>query len=280
VSLRIDAHQHFWRISRGDYPWLTPDAYPVLYQDYGPADLEPQIKAAGVDRTVLVQGAETLDETRFLLSIAHATPFVAAVVGWADFTSPSGPDDIAALAEDRKLRSLRPMLQDMDEKDWILRPELAPSFRQLEQSGLVFDVLIKPPHLPHIPALLDRYGGVQMVIDHGAKPYIAAGEIEPWRAQMLEIARRPNVWCKFSGLVTEAGDWWDVGKLKPYVDVLIEAFTPGRLMWGSDWPVLRIAGEYAGWRAAAGELTAHLSDAEKDDIFGGAATRFYGLADA
>jgi L-fuconolactonase len=172
------------------------------------------------------------------------------------------------------------MLQDMDEKAWILRPELEAAFAAVAANGLVFDALIKPPHLPHMPALLAKYPDLPIVVDHGAKPYIAAGETEPWTTQMRALARHPNLYCKFSGLVTEAGDSWDVAKLKPYVDVLIEAFGPRRLMWGSDWPVLVLAGDYPGWLAAARELTAHLGEDDRDQIFGGTAARFYGLSDA
>lgn len=278
--MRIDAHQHFWRLSRGDYAWLTAEAFPPLYRDYEPADLAPLIARAGVERTVLVQGAETEDETRFLISLADQTAFVAGVVGWSDFTDPRAADNIATLATHPKLRSLRPMLQDMEDKAWILRPQLKPAFDALAANNLVFDALIKPPHLPHMPALLALYPDLPIVIDHGAKPYIAAAETQPWTSQIRELARHPNLYCKLSGLVTEAGESWDVGTLKPYVDVLIEAFGPTRLMWGSDWPVLTLAGDYAGWFAAAQALTAHLSVDDREQIFGGAAARFYGLADA
>ncbi len=277
--MRIDAHHHFWRLARGDYPWLTAEAFPTLCRDFTPADLAPLIQAAGIDRTILVQAAESLDETRFLLAIADETPFVAGVVGWADFAASTGPADIDRLAEHCKLVSLRPMLQEMTETDWILRPEREAAFVALQRAGLAFDLLIKPPHLPHIPALADRYPTLHMVIDHAAKPYIAAGEVEPWATRMRDIARRENVWCKLSGLATEAGEAWDAGKLKPYVEVLLEAFGPARLMWGSDWPVLLTAASYAEWLAAARQLTGALSETERALIFGGAAASFYGLDD-
>lgn len=275
--MKIDSHQHFWKLARADYAWLTKEAFPALYRDFGPEDLRPLIKAAGVDRTVLVQGAETVAETEFLLDIAESTDFVAGVVGWVNFETQEGPRAIDALKHRKKLVSLRPMQQDMEDKAWMLRDDLRPTFAALMQAGLKFDSLIKPPHMPHMPAFLAKYPDLPVVIDHGAKPYIADGLMEPWARQMRAIAKHPNLYCKLSGLVTEAGEWWDVQKLKPYVDVLIECFTPARLMWGSDWPVLVLAGDYAGWHAAAVELTAQLSADERENILGLTAQRFYGL---
>jgi len=277
VTLRIDAHQHFWRVARGDYGWLTPKDTPGLYRDYGPADLAPLLAAGRIDRTILVQAAETIAETRHLLDIAAITPFVAGVVGWVDFEARDAAAQILALAEDRKLKGLRPMQQDMEDKTWMLRPSLAPALAALQHAGLAFDALIKPPHLPHLPAFVARYPDLRIVIDHAAKPYIAHGEIEPWLQRMRAVAAHPNVFCKFSGLATEAGDWWSAAKLKPYADALFDCFTPGRLMWGSDWPVLTLASDYASWLNAAEHLTSGLSLDECAAIFGGTAAAFYGL---
>lgn len=276
--MMVDAHQHFWRIDRGDYGWLS--GLPKINRDYLPADLAPLLRNAGIDRTVLVQCAETVDETHFMLGLAEDAPFVAGVVGWVDFAAPDAARQIADLAKNAKLVGLRPMLQDMEDKAWILREEVSPALAAMAAHGLRLDLLIKPPHLPHIPALAERYQNLPMVVDHCAKPYIARGEIAPWREQMAAIARLPNVHCKLSGLITEAGDWWNVPKLMPYVEAVIELFGPTRIMWGSDWPVCLLAGEYAAWRTAALDLTAHLSARDRDEIFGGAAARFYGLTDA
>lgn len=277
--IRVDAHQHFWSVARGDYPWLTREDYPRLYRDFGPSDLAPLLERARMERSVLVQGAETVDETLFLLSIAEETPFVAGVVGWVDFAAEDAPAQIARLAQHEKLVSLRPMLQDMEDKAWMLRPDLAPAFQALQRHDLKFDALIKPPHLPHMPAFLAKYPDLPIVIDHGAKPYIATGEMEPWTTQIRAIAKHGNLYCKLSGLATEAGESWDAAKLKPYVDVLIEVFGPARLMWGSDWPVLVLAGDYVTWFDAAEALTLMLSAADRDLIFGGTAAKFYGLQD-
>lgn len=276
----IDAHQHFWSIGRGDYGWLSAEDFPTLYRDFGPDELAPLIREVGIRRTVVVQAAETVAETRFLLGLARETPFIAGVVGWVDFAAAGAADDIADLAEDKALVSLRPMLQDMEEKDWILRDELEPAFAALAAAGLAFEALIKPPNLPHMPALIRRYPDQRMVIDHCAKPYIAAREMHPWAEQMREIARHPNLFCKLSGLATEAGEGWDAERLEPYVHVVLEAFGPARVMWGSDWPVLTLAGSYGQWFDAAQALTAALSPAEREQIFGLTAARFYGLTDA
>lgn len=275
--MRIDAHHHFWRPTRGDYGWLTAESTPALYRDYLPADLAPLLERCGIERTVLVQAAPTLAETEFLLGIADTTPFVAGVVGWADFEAPDAADRIARLAQHRKLVGLRPMLQDLPDERWILKPELAPAFNALTAADLRFDVLVFPRHLPHVLRFLAENGDLRAVIDHGAKPYIARGEIEPWAGWMRRLGRETRVACKLSGLLTEAGAHTRPDALKPYVDVLLDAFGPQRLMWGSDWPVLTLAGDYTNWFAMAEALTAGLTAAEKAAVFGGTAARFYGL---
>lgn len=275
--MRVDAHQHFWKIDRGDYGWLDPAQVPNLCRDFLPGDLAPLLAEAGIERTVLVQAAGSVAETEFLLSLAEATPFVGAVVGWVDFASSQASGDIERLAQNRWLAGLRPMLQDLPDADWILCDDVHPAIRAVAESGLRFDALIKPLQLPAIRRLLDRYPGLPVVIDHGAKPQIAGGLIEPWAAHMRAIARDSRAVCKLSGLATEAASGWTVETLRPYVDVLLEAFGPSRLMFGSDWPVLTENGDYLGWIAAAEALTKGLTDAEQADVFGGTAVRFYGL---
>ncbi len=276
--MQIDAHQHFWRVDRGDYGWLTPQAHPAICRDFGPDDLKPLMAAAGVTCTVLVQAAPTAAETQFLLEIARATPFVAGVVGWADLEAPGAAEMVEDMAGDPKLLGLRPMLQDLADDAWILKPELAPALDAMRAAGLRFDALVTPRHLPHLARLLARRPDLKVVIDHGAKPDIAAGAIADWSAAIRAIARDTGAVCKLSGLVTEAGDGWAVEQLKPFVDVLLDAFGPARLMWGSDWPVVNEAGGYAAWRAAAEALTAQLSADDRSLIFGGTAAAFYGIA--
>lgn len=275
--MKIDAHQHFWRVDRGDYGWLSASSFPTLFRDRMPDDLAPLMAQCGIDRTVLIQAAPTAGETEFLLHIADATPFVAGVVGWADLAAPDAEDQIARLSQHRRLAGLRPMLQDLPDDAWILRPEIRPAIAAMRSARLRLDVLIFPRHLPHVFAFLVEHADIPAVIDHGAKPSIAHGEIEPWALWMRRIARETTAFCKLSGLLTEAEAGAGAHTLRPYVDVLLEAFGPERLMWGSDWPVLTLAADYATWFDVASQLMSCLSDAESAEVFGGTAARFYGL---
>ncbi|HLY80487.1 MAG TPA: amidohydrolase family protein [Caulobacteraceae bacterium] len=276
--MRIDAHQHFWRPSRGDYGWLTPQAHPAICRKFLPADLEPLLSDAGVLRTILVQAAPTTAETEYLLGLAAETAFVAGVVGWADFEAKNAAQQIAALAQQSKLVGLRPMLQDLDDDAWILRPAVGRALDAIEAAGLRFDALVTPRHLPHLARCLASRPALKVVIDHGAKPDIAGGGLSAWAASMRAIANETSANCKLSGLVTETGGRWSEETLKPYVDVLLEAFGPARLMWGSDWPVVNEAGGYAAWHSAAVAMTEGCSQDERDLIFGGSAQAFYGIA--
>jgi L-fuconolactonase len=275
--MRIDAHQHFWRIERGDYGWLSKQQFPNLYRDFLPADLAPLLARGRIDRTVLIQAAESVAETEFMLGLAAQTPFVAGVVGWVDFVSPEAPEQIARLAGNPRLKGLRPMLQDLADSEWILRPEVRPAVDALARNRLRFDALIKPPQLPAIRRFLDRHPDLPVVIDHAAKPQIAAGLIDEWAQEMRGLARESRAVCKLSGVATEAAPGWTVETMRPYVDVLLDAFGPARLMFASDWPVLTENGDYLGWLATAETLTAGLSGAEKDQVFGGTAAGFYGI---
>jgi len=272
--MQIDSHQHFWRVSRGDYFWMSPDVE-VLYRDYGPEDLQPLLARHDIDRTVLVQAAPSVAETEFMLEIAAAAPFVAGVVGWVEFTDPDTAQTIERLAANPLIVGFRPMVQDIPDDDWLLRLDLTAAFRTLVEQGLVFDALALPRHLSRLLVLADRHPDLAIVIDHGAKPSIREGLLDPWRADMAAMAARPNTVCKLSGLVTEARAGWAVDDLRPYVDHLLKVFGPERLLWGSDWPVVNMAGGYDRWREAALELLADLSDAERGAIFGGNAARIY-----
>jgi L-fuconolactonase len=275
--MRIDAHQHFWRLARGDYGWLTTEDFPGLYRDFGPSDLASLLDAASIERTVLVQAAPTAAETAYLLELAAATPFVAGVVGWTDLEASDAPGAIESTAANPKLLGLRPMLQDLDDDAWILRATVAPALDAMQRAGLRFDALVKPRHLPNLTKLLSARPDLRVVIDHGAKPDIAGDALADWAAAMRRIARETSATCKLSGLVTEAAPGWREETLRPYVDVLLEAFGPARLMWGSDWPVVNLAGGYAAWHAAAEALTERCTADERADIFGGTARRFYGI---
>ena len=273
---RIDAHQHFWRLDQNDCEWPTA-AEAAIHRDFLPGDLRPLMEASGVDGTVLVQTQPSDRDTDFLLGLADDTPWVKAVVGWVDLKSAHAPARIAQLSAHPKLRGLRPMLQSLED-DWIADPALEPAVRAMMEHHLSFDALVKPPQLLALEIFARRYPTLPIVIDHGAKPLIATGEEEPWRAQMAALAALPQIFCKLSGLVTEAAPGWTRRDIKPYVDQLLRLFGPHRLMWGSDWPVLNLAGDYEGWLNLAVELTGLQDDVSRDALFGGTARAFYRIA--
>ncbi len=271
----IDAHVHYWRVDRGDYDWLTPDL--PIYRDFLPADAAPLFEAAGINGIVLVQAAATEAETRFLLSLAETDPRVRGVVGWIDMMAPDAPDRLAALAQDPRLRGIRPMWQDIADDEWMLRPEQDAAYRAAIELGLAFDALARVRHLSHLPRLIERHPDLPLVIDHAAKPDIAAGRHAEWRDAMAVLAAFPHVRCKLSGLVTEAAPGAPLDVLRPYADTLLELFGPQRLIFGSDWPVLTTRQDYATWWDWSHRLTASLSPAERDAVFGQNAAAFYGL---
>jgi len=273
--VRIDAHQHFWSLARGDYGWLTPVLAPI-YRDFGPHDLAPLLQSRGIEKTVLVQAAPTFGETRYMLEVAERTPFVAGVVGWIDFDAPDAATTIAKVAADHPLLvGLRPMLHDIPDDDWLLRPNLAAAFEAMAERGLAFDVLARPQHLPRVLKICERHPKLTAVVDHIAKPLIRERGLDPWRADIADVARCPNTVCKLSGIATEAASDWSVEDIKPYVNHVLDAFGPQRLLWGSDWPVVNLAGGYARWWDATTVLLEPLDAAARENILGGNATRVY-----
>jgi L-fuconolactonase len=277
MTLRIDAHQHFWNPARGDYGWLTPELQ-TLYRPFAPEDLELLIEEAGVGGTVLVQAAPTVQETEYMLGLADATDWVLGVVGWVDFEDPTHIAHVDRLARHKKLKGFRPMIQDIPDPEWMLRPELDWAFRAVIAHDLAFDALTHPKHLPNLRRLLDRYPGLRVVIDHGSKPDIARQDFGDWARDMAAIASDTTALVKLSGLVTEAGPGWEVDDLQPYVDHLLGTFGAGRMMFGSDWPVVTLASSYQRWVDAAEALTESCSAGERIAIFGGNAAGFYRLA--
>ena len=273
---RIDAHQHFWSVARTDYGWLTPALAP-LYRDFQPADLQPLMAAQQVVGTVLVQAAPTVDETRYMLGLASVHTFIRGVVGWVDLTAANAPAVIDALAAHPAFKGVRPMLQDLPEDDWIARAPIAPAVRHLAQRGLSFDALVKPRQLPHLLRFAQAHADLAIVIDHAAKPDIASGQFNDWRRDMAALARLPGMHVKLSGLVTEAGQGWTVQTLQPVVNTLLDLFGPRAMIWGSDWPVLNLAADYARWVALSDELLAGLTPEERWAVFAGNARRFYRL---
>ena len=272
--MRIDAHHHVWTLARGDYHWLTPDLAPI-YRDFDLSDLAPHLSAAGIEGTILVQAAPTEAETSFLLEVAENAEVVRGVVGWTDFDAADGVARVAALAARTILVGLRPMVQDIADDDWLLGPQLSPLLAAMARHNLVFDALVLPRHLPRLLRVVDHHPNLQFVLDHCAKPPLESGDIAQWKQHIAEIAKRPNMVCKLSGLVTEAKADWQIEDLRPAVDHVRDCFTPQRLLWGSDWPVVNLAGGYDSWFAAAEALLADLSPAEQADVFGGNAGRIY-----
>jgi len=272
--MRIDAHHHVWELARGDYAWLTPDLAPI-YRDFSLADLASHLSAAAMEGTILVQAAPTEAETLFLLEIADSTDVVRGVVGWTDFDADDGISRIEALAERKLLVGLRPMVQDIADDNWLLGATLAPLFGTMAEYDLAFDALVLPRHLTRLLQVVDHHGDLQFVLDHCAKPHLATGDIADWSRDVARLAARPNIVCKLSGLATEAARDWEIANLRPAVDHVLNCFGPQRLLWGSDWPVVDLAGGYEKWFGAAEILLADLSANEKAAIFGGNAARVY-----
>jgi L-fuconolactonase len=272
--MRIDAHHHLWTLARGDYGWLTPDLTPI-YRDFRLSDLAPHLAAAVIEGTILVQAAPTEAETMFLLDVADNTELVRGVVGWTDFNATGGVARIDALATRNLLVGLRPMVQDIADDDWLLGPALTPLLAAMARAGLVFDALVLPRHLPKLLEVIGRHSDLTFVLDHCGKPQLATDEIATWQRDIALLAEHPNIVCKLSGLVTEAARDWQIADLRQAVDHVRACFGPQRLLWGSDWPVVNLAGGYAKWLAACETLLADLSPDEKAGIFGGNTARIY-----
>ncbi len=275
--MSIDAHQHFWQLRRAECRWPTAELQPI-HRDFAPAELAPLAAAAGVTGTVLVQSQPDDRDTDFLLELASATPLVRAVVAWVDLASPTAPLRIARLARHPKMRGIRPMLQSLADDRWLLRPELAAAIESMLRHGLSFDALIRPRHLPHLLEFAARYPELPIIVDHAAKPDLAQGVLDPWRADLARLAQQTNVSCKLSGLVTEAAPDWKPQDLAPCAEFLCRNFGTERLMWGSDWPVVNLASDYQRWFALAHDLI--VGDAKATvDVFERTARRVYRMTD-
>ena len=274
--MRIDAHQHFWRLARGDYGWLTPDLDP-LYRDFEPTALRPFLKAAEIGATILVQAAPTEAETVFLLEMARDTPWIAGVVGWTDLAAPDASTRVARLAGMRRLVGLRPMLQDLEDPDWILRPEASDGLCAMAAHGLVFDALVREAQLPAVVQLAKRFPKLSIVLDHAGKPTISRFPGAEWSDAMRALGDCPNVTVKFSGLLTEAPAGAGAAAIAPFLGQLLASFGPERILWGSDWPVLAMASNYPAWVAMTEELTCDLAPEACRAIWGDTAARVYGI---
>jgi L-fuconolactonase len=279
VAIRIDAHQHFWRYSPRTHAWIE-ESMGVLKRDFLPEDLRPLLAAGGYAGAVAVQAATTVEETDWLLDLADAHPFIAGVVGWVDLCAPDVAGVLDRLVTRRKLRGVRHILQSEPE-DFSRRADFRRGIAALVPRGLTYDILIYPHQLAAAADLVAAFPEQKFVVDHLAKPDVKAGAREPWGREMRALARHPNAWCKLSGLVTEA-DWraWRPEDLAPYLDAALEAFGPGRLMIGSDWPVCTLAGEHRRVMAVVEDHVAHLPAPAADSVLGETARAFYGLAAA
>lgn len=274
--MRIDAHQHYWRLDRGDYHWMPTDG--PLHRDWLPADLAPLNLAAGISATIAVQAAQTVAETEFLLDLADQPEnAIAAVVGWVDLDSDDAAADLERLAAHPKLRAIRPMLQDLPDPAWILRPRVLQNLERLADLGLAYELLSYPGHLPYALEAMDRIPDVPVIIDHLSKPVYSAPPPEFWRTWIARFARRGNTAIKISGMVTEVGPGWTPDIIRPHVEAVIEEFGTDRIIFGSDWPVCLQAAGHAGVVGLAEQLVAGLSEAKQESFWSGAARRYYGL---
>ena len=273
----IDAHHHLWRYSPLEYSWID-DGMTSLRRDFLLADLERELAVAGVDGTVAVQARQTLEETDWLLSVAEGSRLLRGVVGWAPIASRDFPVILDRLKSDKKLKGLRHVIQGESDDNYINRPDFNRGIKALAETGLVYDILIFEKHLASTIEFVDRHPNQVFVLDHIAKPPIRDSVLKPWKRNISELARRTNVCCKLSGLVTEAG-WstWSDADLRPYVDVVLDAFTPKRLMFGSDWPVCLLAATYERWFESLSRSINQLSPTEKGGIMGGNAIKIYHL---
>ena len=270
----IDAHQHFWDPKRCDYDWLTADM--ELCRAFEPSDLEPLLRDNGVDATILVQAAPTKAESDYLLGIARETNWVAGVVGWVDLAAPDAATAVAKRASDDHFVGVRPMLQNLAERGWILRPEVQPGLEAVAETGLVFDALIRHDQLPFVPRLAERHPSLIIVIDHAAKPPFGQAEaMRDWTRHLAEAAAYPRVHCKLSGLLTELPPGADESEVRECISYLFRQFGTDRLIWGSDWPVLTLRGNYGDWLGLCRSELARFGSAACDAVFGGNAGRLY-----
>lgn len=277
----IDAHHHFWTPDRHDYYWMVGEELDPIRRAFGPEELRPELEAAGVDFTVLVQTVPSVEETREFMGIAGRTKFVAGVVGWVDLTDDAVGETLAGLqsaSNGATLVGIRHQVHDEKDSQWLLRPNVRRGLAAVGDAGLAYDMLIRPRELAAALATARAFPEMRLVIDHLAKPPIASGEIDAWAGQMEPFRELPHVFCKLSGMVTEA-NWtsWAAADFHPYVVRALDIFGPERVMYGSDWPVCLLAGSYGAVKRGLEEALPPLSDAERAAVFGGNAMRFYGL---
>jgi L-fuconolactonase len=276
MRLSIDAHQHFWKYSAREYPWISPGT--PLERDWLPQDLERLQKPLGLGGAIAVQARQSLEETRWLLELAAENSAIRGVVGWVDLRSPGVGESLASFGLNPKFVGVRHVAQDEPDDRFLVGEAFVRGIEQLHSYGLRYDLLIFPRQLPAAMELVERFPLQPFVLDHCAKPPIAKGQLEPWARLVKKLAGHGNVYCKVSGLVTEARhEAWSVETLRPYLEAIEEAFGRNRLMWGSDWPVCLLAAQYEAWFRTAQAWTASWTGEEQEAFFGGTAARFYGV---
>jgi L-fuconolactonase len=269
----VDSHFHLWSPARGDYGWMESEGAAPIRRDVAPRHYEPHRKTWGIDKAVIVQAAPTTNETDYMLGLADATDWIAKAVGWIDFEDVSHRRFIERWARHPKFAGVRPMIQDIPDKDWMHRADVQWAYSAIIDLDIAFDALGFPIHLDNFRKLFDRYPRMRTVIDHCMKPAIREGQFDDWARKMEDIARTTPVFCKLSGIATEAKPGWTLATLEPYARHVVEVFGPERVMWGSDWPVLELNGSYGSWR----ETTLSILEGHpgKAAILGGTAARFY-----
>lgn len=279
MAITVDAHQHFWQLSQPfNYQWLNAPSLAPIRRDYLPEHLRPLLQQARIDKTIFVQTQHDVAENRWALKLAEQNDFIVGVVGWVDLASRQCEEQLLEFKDHPKFVGVRHVTQDEPDDDFILREDVMHGLRVLEKHNVPFDLLFYEKHLRHAATLARQLPNLRMVIDHLSKPRIKAKKLDDWLPHIHAASEFPNVYCKLSGMITEA-DWnlWKPGDLKPYVNAVLDSFGPERCMFGSDWPVCELAGAYT-------EVVVALIDAlevnclsESEAIFGGTANEFYGL---
>ena len=276
----VDSHQHFWQVGRFDYPWMSPELG-VLYRDFLPSQLEPILLQCGVAKTILVQASNSLAETHWLLSLADSSPFIAGVVGWVDLTDAGMAQELEVLTANPKFKGVRHLVESEPAEDWLVQPSVLRGLRALASYGISYDLLVHTRHLKHARTVAESCPELHLVIDHLAKPPIRSGEVKEWAQEIKAVAVYPNVYCKLSGLVTEANlTSWRPEDLRPFVERALEYFGTSRMMFGSDWPVCLLAASYDQVLESFHLLLAGLSKTERNAVLGENASEFYRLHSA
>jgi L-fuconolactonase len=275
--MKIDAHHHFWKYNAREYGWID-DSLAALQRDFLPTHLELETRAVGIDGVVSVQARQCLEETEWLLELAGRHEFIMGVIGWVPLINPGVKGVLERLAVNIKLRGVRHVLQNESDTLYMLRPDFNGGIQVLKTLGLAYDILIYECHLPQTVTFVDRHPEQHFVLNHIAKPRIKERIMSPWRENLKELARRPNVWCKLSGVVTEADfhHWTEAG-IRPYLEAALEAFGPHRLIFGSDWPVCQVACSYRQWHETVCQFIGSLSIDEQSGILGINTMEAYGL---